>query len=168
MKRGGGKRKGANFERKVCERLSRLISPDTDETLFWRSAMSGGRATVRQRFGKVDGSQAGDITSIHPDGAWLTEYFFIECKHHRDLNIQSALIDGRGGLAKFWRTAVRQARSHHREPMLIARENLISRTLLILSPKGKHFLEISGFKARMLLRSEVLGAFMLDYDSLSR
>lgn len=168
MKHGGGKRKGASFERKVCEHLSRVINPNTDETLFWRSAMSGGRSTRRQKFGRKDATQAGDITCVHPDGAWLTDMFFIECKHVRNLNIQAALIDGRGGLAKFWRVAVKQAKSHHREPMVIARENLISHTLLILTSRGKSLLEQSGFKARLLLKSDVLGVLIFDYDSLSR
>lgn len=167
MRRGGGKSKGASFERKVCERLSRLISPDTDDTLFWRSAISGGRSTRRKKKGKKDATQAGDITSVHSDGAWLIEALFIECKFHRSLDIQSGLLDGRGSLANFWRVAIKQAKSHYKEPMMIARENR-SRTLLIVTSKGKHFLEVSGFKARVLLKSEVLGVYVLDYESLSR
>lgn len=167
MRKGGGKSKGASFEREICERLSRLVSPDTYETIFWRSAMSGGRSTMRHKAKKKDSVQAGDITCVHSDGAWLTEAFFIECKHHKDLNIQSGLIDGRGGLATYWRIAAKQAKSHKKEPMLIARENRC-RTLILLSSKGKHILEGMGYSGRSLLKSDVLNVYVLDYKSLGR
>jgi len=166
MKPGGGKRKGANWERKVCEQLSRMIQPDSDETLFWRSAMSGGRSTNRHRQGKKDATQAGDITCIHPAGAWLTEYFFLECKHVRNLQIQLGLLEGRGALATFWRIAVKDARKHGKHPMLIAKENRC-RTLVVMSGKGlKAFSTFNGKHGRMLLSSLELGASLLDYESM--
>lgn len=167
MRKGGGKQKGAAWERQVCSDLSRLISPNTDETLFWRSSMSGGRSTMRQRGKKKDSTQAGDITCVHPYGAWLTEAFFIEAKFHKDLNIQAGLIDGRGRLATFWRIATKQAKSHKKEPMLIARENRC-RTLLLLSSRGKHILEGMGYSGRSLLKSDVLNVCVLDYKSLGK
>ena len=166
MKPGGGKAKGAGFERKVCEQLSRMIQPDTDETLFWRSAISGGRSTTRHKKGKKDATQAGDITCVHPDGNWLTAHFFIECKHVRNLQIQSGLLDGRGDLAKFWRTAVEQAKRHGKHPMLIAKQNR-SLTLMLLTESGrKSMVAFRGKLNSALLHSQVLDAQFYDYESM--
>jgi len=46
MRKGGGKAKGASFERDICRRLSLWVSAGKQEDVFWRSAMSGGRSTV--------------------------------------------------------------------------------------------------------------------------
>ena len=63
------KQKGAEFERKICKQLSRWIDSNRED-LFWRSAMSGGRATLKSNKGEVSG-QAGDITSIDKIGQWF-------------------------------------------------------------------------------------------------
>lgn len=166
MRRGGGKQKGAAFERKICEQLSRMIQPDTDETLFWRSAMSGGRSTVQHKKGKRNTTQSGDITCVHPDGNWLTAHFFIEAKFYRNLQIQSALLEDRGALANFWRIACNQAQRHKKHPMLIARENR-TRTLLLLTPAGhKSLTTFRGALHRQLVDSILLDALIFDYESL--
>lgn len=84
--------------------------------------MSGGRATVARKSGKVV-RQAGDITAVRPEGHALSDKYLIECKHYKSLDIEAFTVSGKGRLAKFWRTAVREARAHKREPMLIARQN---------------------------------------------
>ena len=122
MRRGGGKQKGSAFERKVCRLLSLWMSHGEKEDLLWRSAMSGGRATVAKKKG-IDIRQAGDITAVAPEGHALTDLFYIECKNYRDLQIDSFILDNRGKLAEFWRIAVREADRHERCPMLIAKEN---------------------------------------------
>jgi hypothetical protein len=84
--------------------------------------MSGGRATIHVRKGDLN-RQAGDIASISPEGHKLTDKYFIECKHYRDLKIAKFLLLDEGPLAVFWKVANREARKHQREPMLIARQN---------------------------------------------
>ena len=54
MRKGGGKEKGSSFERLVCKRMSMWLSKGERDDLFWRSAMSGGRATVQLRDDIVD------------------------------------------------------------------------------------------------------------------
>lgn len=149
-KRGGmGKRKGSGFERKVCEQLSRWIAPDNDETLFWRSAMSGGRATNRFKRGIKTENQTGDITCIHPKGSWLTDVFVIECKFYRDLDIKTALLNQKGKLIKFWKEVCEVAKRNDRLPMLIAKENQ-TKALLILSWKGTTLFGMGGQSAFIL------------------
>lgn len=145
-KRGGmGKRKGSGFERKVCEQLSRWIAPDNDETLFWRSAMSGGRATNRFKQGIKSENQAGDITCIHPSGSWLTDAFAIECKFLRNLDIKGAFLNNKGKLAKFWGEICKVAEQHDKMPLLIAKENN-TRTLLLMNYEGP---EVFWYKSKL-------------------
>src|ERR1039458_9196081 len=117
-KRGGGKQKGAAFERKICQELSVWVSEGKRKDLYWRSAMSGGRATLGKRRGEDLAHQAGDICAVHPDGHVLTDSYFIECKHYRNLEFDRFLF-GEGKLGKFWKVASAQAESHGRIPMLI-------------------------------------------------
>lgn len=163
MRKGGGKGKGSAFEREVCNDLSRLVQPKTHETLFWRSAMSGGRATVRAKGKKKDSSQAGDISCVHPDGAWLVENFVIECKFYKDLSIMSSLLERKGLLAKFWKEVRKLAKRHGKEPILIARQNR-TRALVLVSPDGYHILNVWRPETpTCLLQSRVLKCLVLDY-----
>lgn len=122
MRSGGGKGKGSSYERLICKRLSLWITAGKKEDCFWRSAMSGGRATVAQRKGK-EVRQAGDITAVSPEGHALTDVFYIELKHYKKLDIESFFLKGQGTLANFWRTAVKEARKHDRQPLMIVRQN---------------------------------------------
>ncbi len=117
-----GKQKGAAFERSVCRGLSLWVSKGTQEDVFWRSAMSGGRSTVAFARGKRLAAQAGDISCIHPIGAAFATKFFVECKHYRNLDFPGA-IKSKGSLYKFWVEAKEQAEKYNKEPMLICQQN---------------------------------------------
>lgn len=122
-KAGGGKAKGAAFERDVCKALGLWVTAGKRDDVFWRSAMSGGRATIRQRGGKETRHQAGDISSVHEAGHVLTSYWFIECKFVKNLRITNFVLQTGGGLMEYWRTAVKESRKHSRTPMVIAKQN---------------------------------------------
>jgi hypothetical protein len=119
MRSGGSKAKGSSFERKICVELSLWITGGKMKDCFWRSAMSGGRATVHSRSVR----QAGDICAVAPEGHVLTNQFCIECKHVKKLDIASFILNNRGALAKFWKQACKQAQDQLRQPLLIAKEN---------------------------------------------
>src|SRR4051794_4734956 len=108
MKKGGGKGKGSSYERYVCKVLSLWITNGEREDVFWRSAMSGGRATVQHRRG-VSVRQSGDICAVAPEGHVLTDTLYIECKHVKKLGLDSFLIKGTGPLANFWDKAQKEA-----------------------------------------------------------
>lgn len=156
MKPGGGKRKGSAFERQVCTALSRWITHGAKDDCFWRSAMSGGRATVAHKAGKKV-RQAGDICSVSPEGHVLTDRFFVECKHVADLNVDSFLIEDVGKLAKFWKHAIVQADRHGRRPVLIARENRRG-TLLITNS--------TNFTSGLPLLKRRDGVEIYDFDAI--
>lgn len=135
MRPGGGKSKGSAFERQVCVALSRWVSDGKREDIFWRSAMSGGRATVRGKRGKNTNSQLGDISSVAPEGHALTARFVIECKHVASLDLEAFLFKRKGALAAFWKTLTDIADANNKVPLLIARQNRLS-TLMICTPAG--------------------------------
>lgn len=131
-----GKSKGAGFEREICKKLSRFIDPKGTDTLFWRSAMSGGRATVQNRKKGIENkTQLGDITCVSKAGLWLTETFVIECKFWKDLDITSCLIKRKGKLIQFWREVKKVAKKHDKHPLLIAKQNNIE-TLVLTTING--------------------------------
>ena len=122
MKAGQSKQKGSSFERICCTKLSLWVSAGKREDLFWRSAMSGGRATVAHAHGRSV-RQFGDICAVAPEGHALTDRYVIECKHYKDLNIDSFLFSNTGQLAKFWKELLKVSEKARLQPMLIARQN---------------------------------------------
>jgi hypothetical protein len=120
MKQGRGKQKGSSFERLICKELSLMVTNGKRKDCFWRSAMSGGRATVH-KLGDV--RQAGDICAVAPEGNALVEQFYFECKFYRNLAIGRFVIENKGPLGRFWTKTVAEARKHNRIPVLIAKQN---------------------------------------------
>ena len=122
MRPGGGKAKGAAFEREVCRKLSMWLSGGVNEDVLWRSAMSGGRSTVAAKKGKRLAAQAGDISCIHPCGHNFISKFYVECKAYRDLRF-AGLLTEKGELVEFWNETRKQAKSYGKLPLLVARQN---------------------------------------------
>lgn len=138
MKPGAGKVKGAEFERQTCKQLSLWISKGAREDIFWRSAMSGGRATIGLAEGKSHTSQSGDISAVDVLGFKFTERFYIECKHYKDLQLKNILYDGPSKLLTFWKDSVTTASAFRKSPILIAKENRIP-TFIVLDDFGVRF-----------------------------
>ena len=80
MKKGGGSGKGSSFERDVCKRFSLWISEGQRDDIFWRTAGSGARATVRGRKGQNTCSGHGDMGCLDPEYTWFTDHVLVECK----------------------------------------------------------------------------------------
>lgn len=123
MKSGGGKAKGSQFEREICKKLSLWVSEGKSDDLFWRSAMSGGRATVRAKKGEKTKSGHGDITAVTPEGHLLTDKFVIECKNYADLE-WSSFIYGKGFVWKTWDTLYKISLENNKRPFLILKQNM--------------------------------------------
>jgi hypothetical protein len=122
MRKGGGKSKGAGFERECAKALSLWCSYGEREDCLWRSAMSGGRATVARKSGKELASQAGDLSPINEIGQPFINTFYIEIKYYRDLNY-IGLLTSKGHLYKFWQNTLTESAIYRKLPMLIARQN---------------------------------------------
>ena len=138
MRAGGGKQKGAQFERDACHHLSLWVSKGAQEDVFWRSAMSGGRSTVAHKRGKRLATQAGDITCIHPIGQPFADLFLLECKFYSSLNIEG-LLTYKGHLCQFWQEVGEQGARYNKHPFLIAKQNRYP-TIVCLTKHGlRHF-----------------------------
>jgi hypothetical protein len=118
MRPGGGKHKGAAFERRTCAALSLWVTGGKRKDVFWRTAMSGGRATVRG----LDVRQAGDICAVAPEGHAFCERYYVECKHLKNLDFQG-LLRNTGKLYKIWMHTCNQASKRSQKPVLIAKQN---------------------------------------------
>lgn len=157
MKAGGGKQKGSEFERVICKALSLWVSEGQKEDLFWRSAMSGGRATVANKSGYILGNHAGDISATSIQGAGLTDRYYIEAKFYRSLQWDRFLLADTGLVAGFWTEAIKNAAVYKRQPILIAKQNR-SATLIMMMPDT--FAGLS-FKPPICLR-KMKGKFKVD------
>ena len=165
--RSKSKQKGSHFERVICKQLSLWVSGGEREDLFWRSAMSGGRATVGKRKGKDHAAHAGDISATHSQGHVLTDHWYIECKAYRNLAIESAMIKGIGTLAKFWRETCYQATQHKKMPMLIAKQN--NTPILMIVPKATHLSPYGTLRHSFfahLARLSILEADVFEFDQV--
>lgn len=135
-----GKQKGAAFERSVCRHLSLWITKGKKEDVFWRSAMSGGRATLLHRKGKAAQNSAGDITATGEEGHTLTDQFYIECKCYRDLNILPFFFgNDQGALCKFWAATILEASKHKKLPLLIAKQNSVPPFVVLSALSARSF-----------------------------
>lgn len=94
-KRTGGK-KGPAWEREVCKILSRWWTKDFIEpfdSVFWRTAGSGARATTRGKKGKLTKYQHGDVTFIDPIGEPFIRSFTIELKRGYSTSTIMDIVD---------------------------------------------------------------------------
>lgn len=130
-----GRGKGAGFERDTCRDFSKWISRGTRDDVFWRTAMSGGRATQGSRKGKIRDAQLGDLCAIDKSGAPLLQEFIVECKFWNNLDLELFIFLHSGKLTSFWNQVKTQARQRSREPLLVARQNRLE-TLVIMTEVG--------------------------------
>lgn len=135
------KEKGSAYERNICQRLSLWVSQDKRTDVFWRSAMSGGRATLQaqRKHGKKFDAQAGDISAIHPLGALLIDHFVVDSKHYKDFNTAGLIFGQQGDLMPLWAKLVEEADGVKKEPMLICKQNRKPEIVMVRG-KGYDFL----------------------------
>lgn len=134
MRSGGGKGKGSAFERYCCKRLSLYVTMGQRDDVFWRSAMSGGRATLQLRQDIINRAQSGDMTAIAPEGYALCDRCLFENKFYTNLAIPQGLLKGTGHLINFWRSTQKAAARYGKAPVLIAKQNLLP--VIVLCPPG--------------------------------
>lgn len=150
-----GKQKGGSFERLVAQQLSLWLSGGKQKDLFWRNAMSGGRATVAR--GAV--RQAGDICAVAPEGHVLTDRMYLETKHLKEVSLD-ALIKGKGVLISVWETVQKEAAKYNKIPVFIFRQNHYP-TVFCTSAEGVAFLQIAS-----VVCIESRGMFFVRFDEL--
>jgi len=116
------KQKGSSFEREICRKLSLWVSEGNSDDLYWRSAMSGGRATVRTKKGQKTTHGQGDISSVTPEGSILTDNFVIECKNYNSIGFSNFLYN-KGVLKEIWSKLLKESIESNKHPLLVIKEN---------------------------------------------
>lgn len=119
----GSKQKGSQFERVICKQLSLLLTGGKRTDVLWRSAMSGGRATLQLDQEIINKAQAGDISAISREGLWLIDNYQIECKHYKDLEFTSGFLSNSGAIYGFWQSLMKDSLRRGKNPLLIAKQN---------------------------------------------
>lgn len=113
-RKGYGKSKGSSFERKICTILSLWWTDNERDDVFWRSAGSGARATVRRGI-RTEG-HAGDVCYTDPIGKPLIDLVTIELKRgYKDAVFSQAIDRPENSKASQWETFVRQAEQSARD-----------------------------------------------------
>lgn len=108
--------KGSVFERKIATDLSLWWSNGENDAIFWRTAGSGARATVRGRKGKATKNHAGDLTCIDPIGQPFLDFVTIEIKRGYSKYTLFDLMDKSPGSAKqILEEWIEQAYESHRQ-----------------------------------------------------
>lgn len=162
MKPGAGKAKGGAFERLICKQLSLWVSNNKRDDIFWRSAMSGGRATVQAKKGKKNLTQQGDITAIDPSGDWLTKRFIIECKNYKNLHITSLIyqVPKTNSIIEFIAKLTELSETNNKYYLLIAKQNNTPFTLLFTN--CRKFSSVIPIAAFTWVDGKVIYLFNLD------
>lgn len=94
--------KGADQERATAKKLSLWWSDGEDDSHFWRSSMSGGRATVRAKSGKTTANSTGDLMAMTAVGQKLLDIVSIEIKRGYNAYSVQDLIDKPNQKGGFW------------------------------------------------------------------
>ena len=92
--------KGTPWERKLCKTLSLWWTNGECDAVMWRTACSGGRATVRARQGKTTAGHYGDIQATDPVAEPLFRRITIEAKKGYNQFDLLKLLDGTQGRGK--------------------------------------------------------------------
>lgn len=103
-------KKGGIYEREICGELSTWWSGGEADDLFWRTAGSGGRATVRGKKGKSTTGHCGDVSATDKRGAKLLKVIAIEIKRGYNKDTFANLLDKpKHAAEQVWETWIKQA-----------------------------------------------------------
>jgi len=131
--------------------------------VFWRSAMSGGRATVMRQAGKKASAIAGDVTATKRIGMGFASAFFVECKFVKNLRFDGLVTGLKTGIMDYWTVAKREAKRHKKEPIIIAKQNNLP-TIMVMSLEAVIKLQIRGSSDCSIAHYPKLGCCLVWFD----
>ena len=103
-------KKGSEFERRICKKISLWWSDDYHDDLFWRSSTSGARATTRKKSGLKTRGHYGDIAATCPDGERLIDCITFELKRgYSSATFQDMIDKPIHGASQVWEDWINQA-----------------------------------------------------------
>jgi hypothetical protein len=132
---GGGKFKGASYERAAGKELSNWLTYSARGDIFTRNVLSGGKFTNSLQAGRKEGIP-GDLMAAHPIAYDFLSHFLVECKHYANLNFEAFLFD-RKRKSFLWTVlshTKEQALHAELEWIIVAKQNRRP-SLVLLDPK---------------------------------
>lgn len=161
------KTKGSSFERQVARDLSGWVSGGAKADVFWRTAMSGGRATVALKAGTKMLASAGDLCAIDSAGEPFLNKFYIECKHRKLLNLDRLVTGQTSKFIEYFTKALKEAREYKKTPFFIVKQN---RTPILLAvteaAASRHFEKGIEQSIRLAaVKHEQLVLYMYQYET---
>lgn len=139
------KNKGSSFERKICKTISLWLTDGKRDDVVWRTAGSGGRATVRAKRSCRTANAAGDMCATDPIAQPFIDKVLIEMKKGYTNGSERIdvlkLIDSPNSkksvlLLQWWLKAKKEARFANREEVWIVFER--DRGKAILMTRGDY------------------------------
>ena len=118
--------KGSAYERKVAMSISLWITDGLCDDAVWRSAMSGGRTTLKNRKLKKaqkNSTQAGDFDGNSPEGIEFVRAFYCDSKHLSDLEVAAWIYQKQGKCRKSIDPVWTEAAMYGRIPLGLFKEN---------------------------------------------
>jgi len=162
------KRKGSKFEIDICRALTKWVTGKEKPEIFWRSSLSGGRATVAARKG-IQSNALGDISAIDARGDFFVKAFFVECKSYRAINF-SFILEERGLLLKWWLWTKKQADKAGRIPVVVFKQNG-TKTYAMVQHNRKLFAEFDFRNAphiKIKMNASIAPIYIVPLDTVLR
>jgi hypothetical protein len=106
--------KGNSFERQLCKDLSLWWTNGENDSVFWRTSGSGGRATSRHSRSKRTKNQYGDVCVVDAIGQPFIDLFVVEAKRGYSSSSLANLLDRpRDACQQIWEEWIQQAQEAH-------------------------------------------------------
>ncbi len=112
-----GKSIGNNEERRIAKYLTKWVSGQDKNYIYWRCPSSGAIGSVLEG----NGDLCGDIIAIKQEGTFLTSKFSIEVKrNYPNSSFNSFMKKNKNDeILSFWKQACNDANKANKHPMLI-------------------------------------------------
>lgn len=116
--------KGAQFEIWLCRRLTQWVTGQPKPEVFWRSAVSGAKATIDAAAGR-EAVMGGDIIAIAPAARFFCDRYSVEAKKRAVYGDFLGVMSGslKTGLWAWWLQCCRDAARDGKQPFLVFKEN---------------------------------------------
>ena len=112
-----GKGKGSTWERDIAKTLTKWLTGKEKPYVWWRMPGSGAIATISEENKEL----SGDIMSLRPEGAFLTDRYSIEAKNGYPSSSFHKHLKGvkNDEVRLFWKQTVDDANRAEKLPLLI-------------------------------------------------
>jgi hypothetical protein len=115
--------KGSQYERNTCRQLSLWWTNEKDDSSFWRTSQSGGRATTRAKQKLKTPNSYGDVGYLDVSGKPFIDKVLLELKrgYTKDISILDFLDKNKGEpiLLKWWNKAEKERKLAKRKYIFI-------------------------------------------------